>query len=266
MSSFVSALRLPIVLLCLCSLASSGIAAGVTLAWDADTSSSTAGYRLYSGTTSGVYTQVSDVGNATSAALSNLTIGKTYYFMVTAYNHGSVESAPSNQVSFVGGSTPTPTPTATPTPTPTTTATPAAPSSLKATTASSSRINLLWTDNSTNESGFKIERSTNGTTFAQIGTVGAQTTAYASTGLSASTKYFYRIRAYNSVGNSAYSNTTSATTTTTSSTPTPTPTPTAPPKPTATPSPTPTPTAVSAPPSNESDNVFFQLHLSLLDR
>jgi hypothetical protein len=87
---------------------------------------------------------------------------------------------------------------------------PAAPSGLVATAVSRSRINLSWTDNSTNESGFRIERSTNGTSFSQIATVGANTTSYASTGLQSNRIYYYRVRAYNSVGNSAYSNTASA--------------------------------------------------------
>src|SRR5439155_15411822 len=127
---------------------------------------------------------------------------------------------------------------ATPTPTPSPAQTPASPTNLKASVVSSTQINLSWADNSSNETGFKIERSINGSTFAQIGTVGANATAYASTGLAASTKYYYRVRAYNSGGNSSYSSTVSATTKA-SSTPTPTPSPT--PSPTPTPTPTPTP-------------------------
>src|SRR5207244_3166800 len=106
----------------------------------------------------------------------------------------------------ISGSAPLPTPTPTPTPTATPTPTPAAPTSLTATAASSSQINLAWVDNSSNESGFKIEQSTNGTTFAQIGTVAANIKSYSNTGLNASTKYYYRVRAYNSGGNSGYSN------------------------------------------------------------
>ncbi|HEV2292472.1 MAG TPA: fibronectin type III domain-containing protein [Tepidisphaeraceae bacterium] len=89
---------------------------------------------------------------------------------------------------------------------------PVAPSSLTATAASSSQINLAWTDNSSNEDGFKIERSTDGINFTQIATVEVGVTGYASSGLSASTTYQYRVRAYNAVGDSAYSNTASATT------------------------------------------------------
>src|SRR5262249_5592918 len=90
-------------------------AQGVTLAWDPVTNA--AGYRLYSGTTSHVYTQQIDVGNATSALVSNLIDGQIYFFAVTAYDATGVESNFSSEVSYTGGA-PTPTPTATPTPTP----------------------------------------------------------------------------------------------------------------------------------------------------
>jgi hypothetical protein len=73
-------------------------AANVTLAWDVE--SGVAGYRLHYGTSSGSYTQSSDVGTNTSATVSNLTAGQTYYFVVTAYNSGGLESQPSNQVSY----------------------------------------------------------------------------------------------------------------------------------------------------------------------
>jgi hypothetical protein len=90
---------------------------------------------------------------------------------------------------------------------------PAAPSSLTATAVSSSQINLSWTDNSGNETGFKIERKTGaGGTYSQIATVGANVTTYSNTGLAASTTYFYRVRANNGSGDSAYSNEASATT------------------------------------------------------
>lgn len=90
---------------------------------------------------------------------------------------------------------------------------PTAPSVLMATTASTAQINLSWVDNSSNETGFYIERKTNSTgTYAQIGSVSAGVTSYASTGLTAGTTYYYRVRAYNSSGNSGYSNEVNATT------------------------------------------------------
>jgi hypothetical protein len=91
------------------------------------------------------------------------------------------------------------------------TAIPAAPTALSATAVSSTQINLTWTDNSGfNEDGFKIERSQNANSWTQIGTVGPGVTTFASTGLSANKTYSYRVRAYNVLGNSPYSNTASA--------------------------------------------------------
>jgi Bacterial Ig domain/Fibronectin type III domain len=90
------------------------------------------------------------------------------------------------------------------------TAIPAAPTALAATVISRSQINLAWTDNSITETGFMIERSANGTSWTQIATVGANVRTYSSTGLSANKTYYYRVRAYNAVGYSPYSNTASA--------------------------------------------------------
>lgn len=87
------------------------------------------------------------------------------------------------------------------------------PSSLTATAVSSSQINLSWADNSTTETGFRIERSSSsGGPYTQIATVGTNVTTYSNSGLSASTTYYYRVRAYNANGNSASSSVASATT------------------------------------------------------
>ncbi len=82
------------------------------------------------------------------------------------------------------------------------------PTNLRATTISSAQINLAWNDNSTDETGFKIERCTGATctSFAQIATVGANVTTYANTGLAAGTSYRYRVRATKTGADSAYSN------------------------------------------------------------
>jgi hypothetical protein len=89
---------------------------------------------------------------------------------------------------------------------------PAAPTQLSATAVSSSQINLAWTDNASNESGFRIERSADGATFTEIGVVTSNVTTYSDTLLSAATQYWYRVRAYNATGPSAFAGPTSATT------------------------------------------------------
>jgi Fibronectin type III domain len=93
---------------------------------------------------------------------------------------------------------------------------PSAPSSLAASAVSSSTINLSWnasTDTGgSGLAGYRVERSLNGTSgWAEIAQ--PATTSYSDTGRSASTQYFYRVRAIDAAGNlSAYSSNANATT------------------------------------------------------
>ena len=90
---------------------------------------------------------------------------------------------------------------------------PSAPTNLVATAVSSTQINLAWTDTSNNETSFKIERKTgSGGTYSQIATTGTNVVTFNNTGRTAGTTYFYRVRASNASGNSAYTNEASATT------------------------------------------------------
>ncbi|NOT58604.1 MAG: fibronectin type III domain-containing protein, partial [Acidobacteria bacterium] len=130
----------------------------------------------------------------TSFSDTGLTANTLYYYRVRATNSGG-DSANSNAASAM-----------------TMAALPAAPATLAATAASASQINLTWADGSNNETGFKVERSLNNSTWALVMTVGANVTAFSDTGLTASTLYYYRVRATNSGGDSASSNTASATT------------------------------------------------------
>ena len=95
-------------------------------------------------------------------------------------------------------------------------AAPAAPSNLTASAPSSgsgSRVNLAWRDNSANETGFEVERSTSATSgFTRIATLGANATTFADAAAPRKTTEFYRIRAVNNTGASGYSNTAGATT------------------------------------------------------
>jgi len=91
---------------------------------------------------------------------------------------------------------------------------PSAPENLGATAISSSQINLAWTDASNNETGFAIERCVGSgcSNFSELLSVGPNVTTHGDTGLSAQTRYRYRVRAVNSSGNSKYSNIAEATT------------------------------------------------------
>jgi subtilisin family serine protease len=91
---------------------------------------------------------------------------------------------------------------------------PAAPGGLTVAAATSSQINLAWSDSSGNEDGFAIERCQGSgcANFAPIATVSAGVTSFADNGLAANTTYSFRVRAYNAAGNSGYSNTATATT------------------------------------------------------
>ncbi len=87
--------------------------------------------------------------------------------------------------------------------------------------ARSETLRLSWKDNSSNESGFRIERSVDASNFSQIAQVGPNVTEFVDTGLSPSTQYWYRVRAFNSAGNSGFTNLANASTEEASATPPP---------------------------------------------
>ncbi len=72
----------------------------VTLAWDPNSEPDLGGYFLYYGPSSRTYDQKIDVSTNTTATVSNLQAGATYYFAVTAYNTSALESHYSNEVSY----------------------------------------------------------------------------------------------------------------------------------------------------------------------
>jgi len=87
------------------------------------------------------------------------------------------------------------------------------PTGLTATTVSSSRIDLTWRDNSNNETGFRVQRRTNGSShWVEAGTTAANATTFSDGGLEPSTTYRYRVQAFNNAGASAFSNEVVATT------------------------------------------------------
>src|SRR5207244_10170819 len=111
--------------------------------------------------------------DAKSYSVTGLAGGTQYYFRVRASN-GAGDTAYTNTANA--------------------TTLPAAPANLTATTASSSQINLSWSDVA-GESQYIIERSPDGTnSWTQIGTSGANVTTFNNTGLSLGTTYYYRVK------------------------------------------------------------------------
>ncbi len=90
---------------------------------------------------------------------------------------------------------------------------PAAPTNLAVTANAYNKVDLQWADNSSDETLFKVERAPASTgVFVQIDTTAAGTATYSDAAVSASTSYLYRVCAYNTAGNSVYSNTLAVTT------------------------------------------------------
>jgi hypothetical protein len=89
---------------------------------------------------------------------------------------------------------------------------PTAPSFLGATVVSSTQINLAWADNSSNETGFRIERRIGSGGWSTVATTAANVITYSNTGLTPSITYDFRVFAVNGSGDSTASNTATATT------------------------------------------------------
>ncbi|MDB6028794.1 MAG: hypothetical protein JWM68_5017, partial [Verrucomicrobiales bacterium] len=161
-----------------------------------DNSGIESGYKVERSLSSGSgFAQIGTTGaNGTALTSTGLASGTRYYFRVRAYN-----AAGNSGYSNVGNNV-------------TKDTIPAGATGLTATAVSSAQINLAWACAAGNEDGFKIYRSTDGTTFAQIATAGINATTYSSVGLVGNTKYYYRVYSYNTAGNGAVSGTASDTT------------------------------------------------------
>jgi hypothetical protein len=79
-----------------------------------------------------------------------------------------------------------------------------APQKLSAWTSAPHTVVLHWFDTSDNETGFKVERSSNGIDFTQIAMLGMDATSFVDNDAGVATRYYYRVRAFNGRGNSAF--------------------------------------------------------------
>ncbi|MBN1676815.1 MAG: fibronectin type III domain-containing protein, partial [Kiritimatiellae bacterium] len=84
---------------------------------------------------------------------------------------------------------------------------PAAPGSTSASALSGTSIKVTWQDNASDEDGFKLDRRESGTDpWVRIATPSANSTSYTDSGLAAGTTFYYKVKAHNAAGDSAYSN------------------------------------------------------------
>ena len=123
----------------------------------------------------------------------------TIFYRVVAFNNNG-ESGSSNDASVTtpGGNV----------------TQPVAPSALNTSSITSSQVTLTWTDNSSNEVGFRIQRQNpDRAGWIEVATVAANTTSLQNTGLAGGQSYLYRVLAFNSAGASAPSNEVEVTTT-----------------------------------------------------
>jgi len=168
----------------------------INLAWTDNSTDETNFVLQRSLTSNSGFTTIATLpANTTTYVNSGLTGSTTYYYKVQATNSagGSTWSNTANATTSAGP--------------------PNAPSNLTAAASGSSVINLSWADNSTDETGFVLQRSlTSGSGFTTIATLPANTTTYVNSGLTGSTTYYYRVQATNAAGSSAWSNTANATT------------------------------------------------------
>jgi RHS repeat-associated protein len=144
--------------------------------------------------TTGFATILNSLPNVTSFNDTGLTSGVTYYYRIRAANNdgnsgfAETSATASSQI-------------------------PATPTALAATAINSSQINLSWVDNSSNESGFEIERAPSATgPFTLRSTTAANQNSFSDNNLSSLTTYYYRVRAVNASGSSVYTSNAIATT------------------------------------------------------
>jgi hypothetical protein len=132
----------------------------------------------------------------------NFTPTAGYWYRVVPHDSASIAGVASNEVQAAAAGTP------------------AAPSDLAVSALSTTKIGLSWTDNSSDELGFRIERKEGAAgIWGEIDTTLTDITFYSDNGLTPATTYFYRVRAYNAAGNSLYSNEAYATTETSATAP-----------------------------------------------
>lgn len=184
-------------------LAGSGSSGQINLCWAASTESGLQGYHVYrTSTPAGPFTKLTTTPQAgTSYTDATVTVGNTYTYLVRTLKLESVPGGSYYNLS-VGSALTLPASSAID-------AVPQNPTELTLVSqTSSTNTQLSWQDNSTNETGFRVERKTNAAgTFAGLTTLAANTTSYTDPGpFTPGSTYYYRIIATGVAGDSMTSN------------------------------------------------------------
>ena len=160
----------------------------VALRWR-DKSGNEVGFLIERATGTGAFTQVGQVG-ANVVTWTDVTVAPAtaYRYQVRAFNVVGY-SGYSNTANVTTPSN----------------ALPNAPSNVRISQTGNNYLNVAWNDNSSNETGFQIQRSTTETgPWATITTTGVNTTSYRDNGLGRRTTWYYQVRSINGFGNSAW--------------------------------------------------------------
>jgi chitodextrinase len=164
------------------------------------------GYKVYQ-STNGTDYALRSTPNATNDSATGLSNSTVYWYKVTAYDAAGNESDYSNVITATTPALPDNKP-------------PEVPAGLTATAVSSGQINLSWnastdtadaSNSASGVTGYKVYRSTDGSNFSFL--TNSPNTSHSNSGLSANTQYWYKVVAFDAVGNiSAQSNEATATT------------------------------------------------------
>lgn len=174
------------------ALTATGVAHNkVALEW-ADNSNNETGFEIVrSATVNGAYLSVGAVAvNVTSFTDSGLAAQTTYFYKIRAIGAGG-ESDFTEAASATTLSAPL---------------TPAAPSQLQATASANNSVSLSWNDNASNETNYRVYRSTDNVNFTLIATLQANVNAYIDASASPSILYYYYVAGSNAAGTGEHSN------------------------------------------------------------
>lgn len=171
-----------------------GVGGNASIIWAPSTDASIVGYHVYrGGSATGTFTRLT-ANPVTGTSFNDASSPAGSVYMVRAIKletgaSGTYYNASQGAFSAGGGQGPT---------------APAAPSNFAASASGASQIQLAWSDNSANETGFRVERKSGAAgTYAVINTTAINATSFSDSGLNAGTQYYYRLTALNATGASS---------------------------------------------------------------